>query len=128
MWQAIKELGAERIGHGVKAVHDPKLMDYLAKHRIGIESCLTSNFQTSTVNSLAHHPIKQFLEHGILACLNTDDPAVEGIELPHEYEVAALQAGLSQEQIRQAQINGLELAFLSDSDKKALSAKAALRS
>ncbi|MGL5108043.1 MAG: adenosine deaminase [Vibrio ordalii] len=128
MWQAIKELGAERIGHGVKAVHDSKLMDYLAKHRIGIESCLTSNFQTSTVNSLAHHPITQFLEHGILACLNTDDPAVEGIELPYEYEVAAPQAGLSQEQIRQAQINGLELAFLSDSDKKALSAKAALRS
>lgn len=128
MWQAIKELGAERIGHGVKAVHDPKLMDYLAKHRIGIESCLTSNFQTSTVNSLAHHPIKRFLEHEILACLNTDDPAVEGIELPYEYEVAAPQAGLSQEQIRQAQINGLELAFLSDSDKKALSAKAALRS
>jgi adenosine deaminase len=128
MWQAIKELGAERIGHGVKAVHDPKLMDYLAKHRIGIESCLTSNFQTSTVDSLARHPVKQFLEHGILACLNTDDPAVEGIELPYEYEVAAPQAGLSQQQIRQAQINGLELAFLSDSDKKALSTKAALRS
>ncbi|PAR30782.1 adenosine deaminase, partial [Vibrio metoecus] len=127
MWQAIKELGATRIGHGVKAIHDPKLMDYLAQHRIGIESCLTSNLQTSTVESLVTHPLKRFLEHGILACINTDDPAVEGIELPYEYEVAAPQAGLSQQQIRQAQINGLELAFLSDSDKKALLAKAALR-
>ncbi|ENM5766476.1 adenosine deaminase [Vibrio mimicus] len=127
MWQAIKELGATRIGHGVKAIHDPKLMDYLAQHRIGIESCLTSNLQTSTVTSLATHPLKRFLEHGILACINTDDPAVEGIELPYEYEVAAPQAGLSQQQIRQAQINGLELAFLSDSDKKNLLAKAALR-
>lgn len=127
MWQAIRDLGATRIGHGVKAIHDPKLMDYLAQHRIGIESCLTSNLQTSTVDSLATHPLKRFLEHGILACINTDDPAVEGIELPYEYEVAAPQAGLSQEQIRQAQLNGLELAFLSDSEKKALLAKAALR-
>ena len=127
MWQAIQDLGATRIGHGVKAIQDPKLMDYLAEHKIGIESCLTSNIQTSTVESLQNHPLKQFLEHGVLACLNTDDPAVEGIELPHEYEVAAPQAGLSQEQIRQAQINGLELAFLSDSEKEALKLKTAKR-
>lgn len=127
MWQAIRDLGATRIGHGVKAIHDPQLMDYLAKHRIGIESCLTSNIQTSTVESLALHPLKRFLEYGVLACLNTDDPAVEGIELPYEYEVAAPQAGLSQEQIRQAQLNGLELAFLSDTDKQALKAKVAQR-
>lgn len=127
MWQAIKELGAERIGHGVKAIHDPRLMDYLVEKRIGIESCLTSNFQTSTVDSLSLHPIKQFLEHGVLACLNTDDPAVEGIELPYEYEVAAPQAGLSQAQIRQAQINGLELAFLTEEDKSALQEKVASR-
>ncbi|NGZ14745.1 adenosine deaminase [Vibrio aestuarianus] len=127
MWQAIKELGAERIGHGVKAIHDPRLMDYLVEKRIGIESCLTSNFQTSTVDSLSLHPIKQFLEHGVLACLNTDDPAVEGIELPYEYEVAAPQAGLSQTQIRQAQINGLELAFLTEKDKSALQEKVASR-
>ena len=127
MWQAIKDLGATRIGHGVKAIQDPKLMDYLAEHKIGIESCLTSNIQTSTVESLQNHPLKQFLEHGVLACLNTDDPAVEGIELPYEYEVAAPQAGLSQDQIRQAQINGLELAFLSDSEKEELKQKTASR-
>jgi len=127
MWQAIQELGAERIGHGVKAIDDPKLMDYLVEHKVGIESCLTSNIQTSTVDSLANHPLKQFLEHGVLASLNTDDPAVEGIELPHEYEVAAPQAGLSAEQIRQAQINGLEISFLSDAEKAELKAKVAAK-
>lgn len=120
MWQAIEQLGATRIGHGVKAIQDPKLMDYLAKHRIGIESCLTSNIQTSTVESLATHPLKTFLEHGVMACINTDDPAVEGIELPHEYQVAAPKAGLSAAQIEQAQINGLELAYLSQSEKISL--------
>lgn len=127
MWQAIQELGAERIGHGVKAIEDAKLMDFLVEKHIGIESCLTSNLQTSTVSSLANHPLKQFLEHGVLASLNTDDPAVEGIELPHEYEVAAPQAGLSADQIRQAQINGLEISFLSDSEKAELKAKVANR-
>ncbi|MFB9136313.1 adenosine deaminase [Vibrio olivae] len=127
MWQAIEELGATRIGHGVKALEDPKLMDYLAKHRIGIESCLTSNIQTSTVASLSQHPLKTFLDNGVLACLNTDDPAVEGIELPYEYEVAAPKAGLSAEQIRQAQINGLELAFLSQQEKQALKEMASKR-
>ncbi|MGL6315324.1 adenosine deaminase [Vibrio sp. WXL103] len=120
MWQAIEQLGATRIGHGVKAIQDPKLMDYLAKHRIGIESCLTSNIQTSTVESLATHPLKTFLEHGVMACINTDDPAVEGIELPHEYQVAAPKAGLSAAQIEQAQINGLELAYLSHDEKRSL--------
>lgn len=123
IWQAIKELGASRIGHGVNAITDPKLMDYLAENQIGIESCMTSNIQTSTVNSLSEHPIKQFLEHGVLACINTDDPAVEGIDLPFEYEMAAPQVGLSPEQIRQAQLNGLTLSFLSEADKKMLRQK-----
>ncbi|MEW5559868.1 adenosine deaminase [Enterobacter asburiae] len=120
IWQAIRELGAERIGHGVKAVEDPALMDFLVEQRIGIESCLTSNIQTSTVAELARHPLKTFLEHGVLASLNTDDPAVQGVDLIHEYEVAAPAAGLSAAQIRQAQINGLEIAFLSAQEKQAL--------
>ncbi|HAC7579165.1 TPA_asm: adenosine deaminase family protein [Salmonella enterica] len=125
IWQAIRELGAERIGHGVKAVEDRALMDFLVQQRIGIESCLTSNIQTSTVASLADHPLKTFLEHGVLASLNTDDPAVQGVDIIHEYHVAAPAAGLSREQIRQAQINGLEIAFLSDGEKRALREKVA---
>ncbi len=102
-------------------------MDFLVEKRIGIESCLTSNIQTSTVPSLAEHPIKAFLQHGVLASLNTDDPAVEGIELPHEYEVAAPQAGLSTAQIHQAQINGLDISFLSDAEKMELKTEVARR-
>ena len=94
-------------------------MNYLAEQGIGIESCLTSNIQTSTVASYASHPIHHFLAHGILACLNTDDPAVEGIELPYEYQVAAPAAGLTPEEIRQAQRYGLTIAFLSPEEKQA---------
>ncbi|SHH18217.1 adenosine deaminase [Ferrimonas marina] len=120
VWHAIEALGAQRIGHGVKAIEDPSLLEYMAKHRIVVESCLTSNLQTSTVASLDQHPVKAFLEAGVLATLNTDDPAVEGIELGYEYQVQAPKAGLSAEQIRQLQRNGVEAAFLSSSERKAL--------
>lgn len=127
IWQAIRELGAERIGHGVKAIEDRALMDFLAEQQIGIESCLTSNIQTSTVADLAAHPLKTFLEHGIRASINTDDPGVQGVDIIHEYTVAAPAAGLSREQIRQAQINGLEMAFLSAEEKRALREKVAAK-
>ncbi|MBU9856123.1 adenosine deaminase [Rahnella bonaserana] len=120
IWQAIRELGAERIGHGVKAAQDPELMDFLAKHQIGIESCLTSNIQTSTVGSFEHHPLAVFLRHGVLASINTDDPAVQGIEIANEYNIAAPAAGLTQEEIRQAQKNGLTMAFLTEAEKQAI--------
>ena len=120
IWQAINDLGATRIGHGVNAIYDSKLMDYLRDKRIGIESCLTSKILTNTVTSLPEHPLKTFLEHGILACLNTDDPAVQGIELDHEFNVAAKQAGLTASHIKQAQENALAIAFLSESEKAAL--------
>lgn len=127
IWQAINELGANRIGHGVKAIEDTKLMDYLRDKQIGIESCLTSNIQTSTIASLDAHPLKRFLDHGILACINTDDPAVEGIEIAHEYSVAAPAAGLTQADMEKAQANALEIAYLSDTDKQQLKALAAAR-
>ena len=127
IWQAIQTLGATRIGHGVKAVEDAKLLDYLVEHQIGIESCITSNLQTSTVADIAQHPLKTFLEHGILATINSDDPAVEGIDIQHEYLHAAAQAGLSETQIRQAQQNGLSIAFLSAQEKQQLQEKVSQR-
>ena len=120
VWQAIRELGAERIGHAVRAPEDPRLLDFLAREHIGIESNLTSNVQTSTVGSYASHPLKLFLERGILATLNTDDPGISAIDLHYEYEVAAPAAGLTPEQIRQAQQNSLAVAFLSQADKESL--------
>lgn len=120
IWHAIRELKAERIGHALSAVEDPALMDYLAEHSICVESCLTSNVQTSCVQDFASHPLKTFLEHGICATINTDDPGISGIDLAHEYNVAAAQAGLTQAQIHQVQINALDAAFLNPQEKQTL--------
>lgn len=120
VWAAIRELGAERIGHGIRSIEDPALVEYLVEHQIGLEVCLSSNLHTSTVPSLAAHPARALLEAGILLNLNTDDPGISGIDLPHEFNQAAPQAGLSCKMIRKAQQAGLEMAFLSPQDKQAL--------
>jgi len=120
IWHALRDLEAERIGHALSAVQDPILMDYLADHRIGVESSLTSNVQTSCVKDFASHPIKTFLEHGICATINTDDPGISDIDLLNEYKIAAPQAGLTEQQIHQVQVNALDAAFLSEEEKQTL--------
>lgn len=123
VWDAIQLLGAERIGHGVRALEDPKLADYLAQHRVPIEANLTSNVHTSTVADLNSHPLRDMLANGLVCSINTDDPGISAIDLRHEFEVAAPAAGLSRDQIRQAQVNALETAFLSDEEKRGLRKK-----
>jgi len=112
VWDAIRELGATRIGHAVRAGEDPRLLDHMLEHGVSIEANLTSNVQTSAVANYGVHPLKRWLNLGLVANLNTDDPAISGIDLAHEYRVAAPAAGLTADHIRQAQWNALEMAFL----------------
>ncbi|MGK2925360.1 MAG: adenosine deaminase [Lysobacterales bacterium] len=120
VWAAIRELGAARIGHGIRSLEDPLLVDFLLEHRIGLEIAITSNLQIGVVEDYADHPVKRIMEAGLLANLNTDDPAISGIDLRHEYEVAAPRAGLTPAHTRQAQANAVEMAFLSAAEKRAL--------
>jgi len=122
IWDAIRLLGATRIGHGVRAIEDPKLMDHLRERRIGIECCPTSNLQTSTVPDYASHPLRQFLDAGLLATINTDDPGISAITFDYELEVAAPKAGLGEAQVNQALRNAMEIAFLDDAERAALAA------
>jgi adenosine deaminase len=128
IWQAIRELGATRIGHAISAVGDLWLLDAMAKYEIGIESSLTSNVQTSSVPNYETHPLSRFLDLGLLATINTDDPGISAIDLRHEYEIAAPAAGLTVKQIRQAQHNALAVAFLTDSERRALQTNRSRRS
>jgi len=120
VWQAIKTLGATRIGHAARIGDDPALVEYILEHEIGIEANLTSNYQTSTVASLADHPLKCWLDAGLLATINTDDPGISNIDLPYEFNVAAPAAGLTDADTRKAQENALKIAFLNGLEKQAL--------
>lgn len=120
IWQAIDDLGATRIGHGVAAQNDTKLMTYMAYNNISIECCLTSNFQTGACKNIAQHPITTFIENGIVVTLNTDDPGVSAIEIADEYQIAREVVGLTTAQLNQIQMNGVEVAFASESLKAKL--------
>lgn len=122
IWQAIHGLGATRIGHGMRAVEDAKLLDYLVKHEIGLEVSLTSNLQTSVVPNYAAHPLRQLVAHGVKATINSDDPGISAIDLAHEYNVAAPQAGLTTAQIHQLQRNAFEIAFMSPTQRAGVKA------
>ena len=123
VWSAIKDLGAERIGHGFRSIEDPALVDYLVETGIGLESCPTSNLHISAVKDYASHPIKPLADRGVEFCLNTDDPGISAIDIAHEYGVAAKAVGLTPEQIHQSQVNSLEMAFLSADEKATLKEK-----
>jgi adenosine deaminase len=118
--QAILELKAERIGHAVYATQDQETMDMLREKKIGVESCPTSNIQTSTVKSYSEHPIREFLKNKLKVTLNTDDPGISGIDLEHEYKIAQDKIGLSLDDILQLQKNALEVAFLTEEEKRQL--------
>ena len=120
IWNAINLLGATRIGHGVAAIQDDKLMDYMAQNSIAIESCPTSNYQTATVSDLSVHPMPEFVKRGLLVTLNTDDPAVSDIDIQHEYRVAKEELKLTDADLQAVQKNGVMAAFLSDTEKQAL--------
>lgn len=119
---AIDQLGATRIGHAVRAVEDEGVMDLLRERRIGIEANLTSNVQTSTVPDYASHPLRKFLEAGLLATINTDDPGISGIDLAYELDVAAPAAGLNESQIVRSLKNAWDIAFLEPDEKARLRA------
>ena len=123
VWAAVRELGAVWIGHGIHSLEDPALVEFLAERRIGLELAITSNIQVGIVDDYSAHPAKRLLDAGLVANLNTDDPAISGIDLHHEFEVAAPRAGLTPSQTRQAQANALEMAFLSEQEKRELLAR-----
>ena len=97
VWSAINDLGATRIGHGFRSIEDPELVEYLAKHAIGLEICLTSNLHIGAVANYVQHPAKKLMEQGVMLNLNTDDPGISGIDLNHEYDKAGPAAGFSVE-------------------------------
>jgi aminodeoxyfutalosine deaminase len=94
IWDAVRVLGAERIGHGITAAQDPELMAHLAEHDIMLEISPTSNVRTRSVPSLDEHPLATLVAAGVPVSINSDDPPMFGTTLTHEYEIARRLLGL----------------------------------
>jgi adenosine deaminase len=94
VWDALNHLGAERIGHGIAAARDPRLLAHLRERQIPLEVCPTSNVCTRSVPSLAEHPLPALVAAGVPVTINSDDPPMFSTTLNHEYAVAAELLGL----------------------------------
>ena len=89
IWHALRDLGAERIGHGTSAVEDPELLAHLAEHGVPLEVCPSSNVATRAVATLEEHPLARLVEAGVVVTINSDDPPMFATSLNREYEIAA---------------------------------------
>ena len=89
VWESLRLLGAERIGHGTSSAQDPALLAHLAAEGIALEVCPSSNIATRAVPTLEEHPIRAFRDAGVTITVNSDDPPMFGTSLSREYEIAA---------------------------------------
>jgi aminodeoxyfutalosine deaminase len=123
IWDALRVLGAERIGHGTSAAADPALLAHLAETGIPLEVCPSSNIATRAVATLAEHPIIAFRDAGVTVTINSDDPPMFSTSLNAEYAIAADLLGLDAAGIGELAKAAVGAAFVDDAYKQSLCAE-----
>lgn len=118
IWGAIRVLGAERIGHGVRAIEDPDLVRYLAEHGIPLEVCPTSNIRLGVYPSLVMHPIRALYEAGVIVTVNSDDPPLFNTTLNQELLLLHDPFGFDIAAIDDILLNGIRHSFMDGTRKQ----------
>ncbi len=120
VWSAVKQLHAERIGHGVRSIEDPKLVEYLRVNAIPLEICPTSNICLKVFPGYASHPVRQLWDQGLCITIGSDDPPMFGTDLNHEYLTLVKEYNFNQAELEQVSLNAIHASFLSQREKQRL--------
>jgi adenosine deaminase len=112
IWGAIEALQVERIGHGVRAFEDERLLAYLARTQLPLEICPTSNVCTGVTPNLADHPLRRLIERGLAVTVNSDDPAMFGTTLSDEYRLAVEVCGITRSQLQACILQAVHASWL----------------
>jgi aminodeoxyfutalosine deaminase len=120
IWEAVRNLKPDRIGHGLHAIEDPALVQYLAEKRLPIEVCITSNVETGCCRALEEHPVRKLFDAGVLIVLNTDDPDMFHTDLGREYRVARDVFHFSDTELQELARNSFRASFLPEARKREL--------
>ncbi len=118
--QAIHYCGANRIGHGTRLREDGDLMNYINDHRICLEVCLTSNYQTGSLDKIENHPVKFYHDYGLRISLNTDNRLISGVSLVDEYMLAYKTFNFNMLDFKDFIISGFKSAFLEHRERTKL--------
>jgi adenosine deaminase len=115
--EAIEEIGAERIGHGVRVLEDESIVALARERGTAFEVCITSNYQSGVFESLETHPLMKMHEAGLNVTINTDDPSISRITLSHEYYTACEDLHMPQNTLRQRIRAAAQAAFIGETEK-----------
>jgi adenosine deaminase len=121
--EAIEDVGAERIGHGVRIIEDEKVVALARERGTTFEVCVTSNYQSGVVPALSAHPLPRMLQAGLDVTLNTDDPSVSRIDLSHEFKLAREDLGMPIDILKGRVLAAAQAAFLPDDERDELVGK-----
>ena len=118
--EAIEQIGAERVGHGVRVLEDKNIIALARERGTAFEVCVTSNYQSGVVGSLDTHPLMSMLDSGLNVTINTDDPSISRITLSHEYYTVCEDLQMPQNTLRQRIVAAAQAGFLAKDEKEKL--------
>ncbi len=121
IWVSIDQLHADRIGHGISAIHDPKIQKVLKDKRIFLAQCISSNYQTGSWVDETTHPMKRLYESGIPITMASDDPTIQDTDLTDDYLKAVTNFGWTTDTLVQLNLDAIESSFLTDAEKASIS-------
>jgi len=119
IWEALDILRVARVDHGVRSLEDPQLVERLRRQRVPLTVCPFSNVKLHVVTDLAHHPLKRMLDAGLVATVNSDDPAYFGGYVAANFEGVVKALGLCDHEVITLAKNSFEASFIDDARKRA---------